>query len=300
MRAACRVLLALCLPGAACATGPGAVTVETLNPRPFGYVIGDLVEQHISLTTDGTRTLDTAQLPPPGRVDRWLERRSVALAASRGANPRWDITLQYQIRNAPEQVTTVSLPEVRLFLTAAGGSSEEHIGDWPISIAPLTPPTVLARAGLEEMRPDATPPRVDTASYRLRLGLYALILGGLGGFALWRRFGLSWAGGRRGPFALACRDVQRLARRRSRPGVHAEALRRLHRAFDQCAGCTVFAEQLDAFFARQPQFGALRAETEQLFRHSRTLFFGGSGDAGSLDRVLALARAYRAAERRGT
>ncbi len=298
MRAACRLLLALCLPGAACATGPGAVTVETLNPRPFGYVIGDLVEQHISLATDGTRTLDTAQLPPSGRVDRWLERRSVAVAEARTGR-RWDITVQYQIRNAPEQVTTVSLPEVHLYLTAADGSSEEHIGDWPISIAPLTPPTVLARAGLEEMRPDATPPRVNTASYRMRLGLYALILGGLGGFALWRRCGLSWAGGRRGPFALACRDVQRLAHRRSHPGVHAEALRRLHRAFDQCAGHTVFSEQLDAFFAQRPQFGALRAETEQLFRQSRTLFFGGSGDAGSLDRVLALARAYRVAERRG-
>jgi len=273
--------------------------VETVNPRPFGYVIGDLVEQHISVTTDGVRTLDTARLPRPGRVDRWLERRSVAVTDAGGSGRRWGITLQYQIRNAPEQVTTVSLPEVRLYLTAADGSNEEHIGDWPISIAPLTPPTVLARAGLEEMRPDAPPPLVDTGGYRLRLGLYALILGGLGGLALWRRFGLSWAGGRRGPFALACRDVQRLARRRSRPGVHAEALRRLHRAFDQCAGCTVFAEQLDAFFARRPQFGALRAETEQLFRHSRTLFFGGSGDAGSLDRVLALARAYRAAERRG-
>jgi mxaA protein len=288
----------LCLPASACAAGTGAWTVEVLNPRPFGYVVGDLVEQHISVITDGTRTLDTAQLPPPGRVDRWLERRSVAVAEARTGR-RWDITLQYQIRNTPEQVTTVSLPEVRLQLTAADGSSEEHIGDWPISIAPLTPPTVLARAGLEEMRPDATPPRVDTASYRMRLGLHALILSALGGFALWRRFGLSWAGGRRGPFALACRDVQRLARHRSRPDIHAAALRRLHRAFDQCAGHTVFADQLDAFFAQRPQFGALRAETEQLFRQSRLLFFGGGGDAGSLERVLALARAYHAAERRG-
>lgn len=299
MRSACPVLVTfLLLPGTT-AAGADAVRVEAVNPRPFGYVIGDLLERRIRVTTDGTRALDTAQLPRPGRVDRWLELRSVVVAEPGDAGRRWDITLQYQVRNAPEQVTTVLLPELRLHLTAGGGRGEEQVGDWPISIAPLTPQTVLARAGLEEMRPDAAPPLVDTRPYHLRLGLYALILGGLGLFALGRRFGLPWAAGRRGPFALACRDVQRLARRRSQPDLHAEALRRLHRAFDECAGHSVFAGQLDAFFARRPQYGSLRAETEQLFRQSRILFFGGSGDAGSLDRVVALARAYRAAERRG-
>lgn len=289
----------LCLPAASGAAGSEAVTVDVIHPRPFGYVIGDLVTQRIVVTTDGRFVLDTQQLPRPGRADQWFERRSIAVAASRGEAPRWDVTLTYQIRNAPEQVTTVMLPAIRLQFAAGGRKSEERVGEWPISIAPITPPTVLARAGLEDLRPDAPPPRVDTGTYRLRLSIYALTLGGLGLLALWLRFGLPWAAAGRRPFARAYRDLRRLARRRSLPDAHAEALRRLHRAFDQCAGHTVFAEQLDDFFAQQPGFGALRAETEQLFRQSRNLFFGGGGsDTGSLDRVLALARAYRSAERR--
>ena len=275
---------------------PAQIRVEALNPRPFGYVIGDVVEQKLAVEAAPTLVLDEAQLPHAGPVDRWLDLRSVR-SQSRPGGGHWDIVLAYQIRNAPVKVTTIALPAVGLRFAAPGGRVEERVADWPLTIAPLTPEAVLARAGLEEMRPDRPPLQMDTDRYRLRLGLYAFVLAAIGLYAALERSNLPWPGRARGPFARACRDLRRLARHASEAEVLGEAVRRLHRAFDQTAGRSVFLEQLDRFFGEHPRYALLRGETEEFFRRSRAAFFGG-GEPGSIEPVLALARAFRAAERR--
>ena len=76
-------------------------------------------------------------------------------------------------------------------------------------------------------------------------------------------------------------------------------MRMIHRALDASAGSTVFAESLDAFFARRPRFAPAHDGVKRFFAASRAEFFGQTQDApdfSSAD-LLALARRLKALER---
>src|SRR5690606_6133534 len=113
------------------------------------------------------------------------------------------------------------------------------IGDWPITAAPLAPVHVLARAGLDVMRPDIPPAVISARGPALRLAAYALAAALILLQFAYRRYGfaLPW---RPGPFARAYRELRAYAARDDAAAYRA-MLRRLHRAFDETAGRSVFA-----------------------------------------------------------
>jgi mxaA protein len=71
-----------------------------------------------------------------------------------------------------------------------------------------------------------------------------------------------------GPFARARRDINKLNEADS-----SAALRRLHRAFDETAGVSIFPQHLAEFFTRHPAFGDLQTDTQKFFTNSRLAFF---------------------------
>ena len=292
------LVFALCFSSALRADVP-APELDILNPRPFGYVIGDVVERKISVQLPDTYTLDHSSLRPAGLIDRWIEARPARIEESAELNrTRYRIALAYQILGSPESVTTLVLPEIDLTFRRAGGQIVAPVPDWPITVAPLTPPTVLARAGLPELRPDVAPSLIPMHVLELRLGAYtalgALVLLYLG----YRRFG--WFNFRgAGPFARAYRDLKRSLGNGGDAHV-AVAMRRMHRAFDETAGRSVFAGRLDEFFSTHPRFADLRQPIESFFHHSREEFFGASSTGSThFPSLLALCRdCYRCERRR--
>ncbi|MGH8301395.1 MAG: nonribosomal peptide synthetase MxaA, partial [Steroidobacteraceae bacterium] len=159
-------LAILVLPCSAAADEPAAaqpaIAVSAQQPRAFGYVIGDELEQRITLLAPAGFALDPKTLPRAGRTGLWLELAPPRLTSRRaGAGTRYRLTLDYQIVNAPEQVRTVELPELDLAFSGRGRRLEASVDEWPITIAPITPAFVLARAGLQRMQPDAPPVMPD-------------------------------------------------------------------------------------------------------------------------------------------
>lgn len=289
------MLTAVALAGAN--LGAAAAEVQVLNPRPYGYVIGDLIEQRVVLAIPPEQELAPDALPKPGRADLWLERRATRVATrSAAAGTRYEIVIEYQIVNVPAQVTTITLPPLSLPLRSAAGMIEEAVAEWPVTIAPITPEYVLARAGLEEMRPDLPPAAIDTAPHAVRLMLYAAALALIGGYFALRRFGLPFLPGSRRPFARACADLRRLARQPSGRDAYRAGLRRIHRAFDETAGETVFAEQLRAFMQCHPHFAPLAGDVERFFGESRQEFFGAGAGSHSLQWLTEFCRGCRRAE----
>ena len=283
--------------GAASVMALAAGNVEVLNPRPFGYVIGDVIEQRIVLTMPAAHQLQPDALPKPGRVDLWLERRAIRVAANTtAAGRRNDIVIEYQVVNAPTEVTTIALPPLSLPLRSADATAEETVAEWPVTVAPLTPQYVLARAGLEEMRPDLPPPAVATSTYATRLMLYAIALALIGGYFAACRFGLPFAPGSRRPFARACADLRRLARQPAGRDTYRAGLRRIHRAFDETAGQTMFAEQLPAFFQCRPHFEPLAVDAGRFFGESQQEVFGAGAQSHSLQWLTEFCRGCRRAE----
>jgi len=217
---------------------PNAIVEQ---PRPFGYVIGDLATQRILLQIDG-RPFELDALPAAARLGVWLERRAPHIESA-DDRQRW-LVVEYQIVNAPRALTTVNLPAWEL--KPKSGTTTLRIGSWPISVSPLTPQAVFAKGGLSELRPD----RVTLAAWL--------------GWVSWR----NWRDASTQPFARALREIRRLE------DTAPEAWYALHRAFDRTAGRVMQTATLATLFQRAPQLVPKRAKIELFFSQSAERFFG--------------------------
>lgn len=274
-----------------------AITVSVQQPRAFGHVIGDELQQRVTLRAPAGFALDPKTLPRAGRTGLWLQLAPPRLRSGKcGAGTRYALTLDYQIINAPEQVRTVELPELDLVFSRRGTRLTATVDEWPITIAPITPAYVLARAGLKEMQPDARPMMPGTGRYMALTLLWAAAIVAIVAGTVVRRRGIPWL--RRGarPFAQAAHDIAKLARLPPDRAGYRGGLQRLHRAFDTAAGHAVFGEHLAPLFAARPELLGLRAEIEQFYAASQREFFGTHAAPPRLDEVLALARRCRDAE----
>jgi mxaA protein len=256
-------------PDTTTATGPApaAAPVTVLSPdveapRPFGHVLGDVVTQRVALDHDG-RPLNLPGLPPLERTGNWFERRNARIEHD-ATGRRW-LVLDYQIINVPEELRAIDLPALDLPTTVDG--QRLQTASLPLTVAPLTPTVVLARAGLEEMRPDADAPHIDTAALerRLHLALAAAATLAAGWIALLslRR----WRAGRRLPFSRAQREMRRLDAGSS------AAWRRLHRALDETAGQVVRGHSLATLLLRAPWLVPIEGELRLFFEASQARFF---------------------------
>ena len=267
------------------------------QPRPFGYVIGDRLEQRITASAPDGMSLDPRSLPRPGRTDLWLELSPPRLTSDRhGGTIRYRLSLDYQIVNVPEQVRTVDLPAVDLAFTGRGTRETTLVDEWPITIAPITPTYVLARAGLTEVRPDAPPLTPDAAHYMWLTLLWAAAIAAVMAITAVQRRGGFWLRRSARPFAKAARDLRKLARLPPEQTTYRRGLQRLHRAFDAAAGHAVFGDRLAPLFAAHPELIGLRAQIERFYAASQREFFGTGSNSASLQEVLALADRCRQAE----
>lgn len=268
---------------------------QVANPRPFGYVIGDTIERKIDTEVLKPFALETGKLPKAGRVDTWLDLQQIELASDVGLHStRYQLTLTYQLINSPEAVENLTLPKVSLQLEAGGKVAVQEAPEFFFSAAPITPPQVLAGEGLDVMRPDQPPPLIPETTHRVLFMLFlsVLILALL--YMGYLRFGLPWQAPR--PFARAYRDLRGLARRTAGEEAFRQALRRVHRAFDQTAGRPLFAEQLEAFFAEHPRFAQMQSTTQKFFELSQSEFFGIGADERPMNWLLTFCRDWRAVE----
>jgi mxaA protein len=225
-------------------------------------VVGDLLEQRILLQIAG-RDFEPAALPRAGRLGVWLERRPAVLEQSADGR-RW-LVVPYQLINAPQTLTTVSLPELKI--KTRSGTQSLLIAAWPVGIAPLTSRLATDEAG-NKLRPDHTPPLLVIDPIRHRFWMLAIscifTLTVWLGWLLWRN--------RRAmanqPFAAALREL------RATSDGSPQSWQILHRAFDRTADRVVRSATLNSLFERAPYLEAQRAQIELFYAQSAQLFFG--------------------------
>lgn len=270
----------MALAGSAYAAG------EVIQPRSFGYLIGDMLEQRVRL--DGEpQDFIPAELPPIGRVGLALMRRSVTEERdSKGDN--W-LVLRYQIVNAPQQLTTWQIPPVRL--TAVNAAATLEIPAWSFSVSPFTSPEQLQTRGAAALRADQLPAQTETAPLDRRImiasGVLVAVVLAWAGWASWRVLNQ----GRQLPFARAWRDVRRL------PDGEPSGWRRLQHALNDTAGQVVRLNTLDRLIDRAPYLAGERGSLEQFCRETNALFFSRGATSNRLS-VRDLARRLHLLERR--
>ena len=246
------------------AAPPSNAAVE--QPRSFGYVVGDLLTQRVLLELNGG-AFEPAALPRPERVSAWLERRAPRVESTSDGR-RW-LAVEYQVVNAPQALTLIHVPAWEL--RAKSGSEVLRIGDWPVSVSPLTPLTprsAFAKGDLEDLRPDRPAPSIAAEPIRRAIVIWSsasiLTLAIWLGWWLWR----NWRASGTQPFASALREIRRAGE--DAP----EAWQALHRAFDRTAGRVTQMATLPNLFQRAPHLAPMRPKIEQFFQQSGERFFG--------------------------
>jgi mxaA protein len=263
--------------------------VHTDEPRPYGYVVGDVIERHIDIDLPAGRSLAPDALPHRGRVDVWLELRELGVRAE---GEHLSLSLKYQLVNAPRQVTMIALPGLSLSLS---DQSVVRVDEWPVTAGPLTPEFVLSRAGLTDLQPDMAPQPAPMAARWARTSLWAALfvlctmlwaVQRYPQLAFWRRQAL---------WRRAWLDLRRLARQHPTPAyVQWQALQRVHAAFDATAGCAVFADALQPLYAAGPWLRDADTDITAFFAASRRCAFAGPaqqpGSELTLPALMALCR----------
>ena len=246
--------------------------IELEAPRDYAYVIGDRIEQTLSLHLRDGRNLDPASLPVPGPLNEWLTLRESRLEPDREQEEIQRLHLTYQVFKGVRIPETVTIPPLALRLQG-GGAEEIRAPAWNFTLAPVIPPDVTDEQA--EPRDPAPPLPVDAAPLTRQLmawlaaaTLVALLLG-LRAFLIRRKTR---------PFAEAAREVRQTLKGSADEDALRQAARTLHRAFDRTFGETLFAAEIERFCDRHHAFAPHRERMERFFAWSRRLFFE-TGDA---------------------
>lgn len=253
------------------------VTVQ--NPRPYGWWLGDQLQQRVRIMLPPGAALDPSSLPRARAVDYWLDLQSVA---SRDIPGGVELTLTWQNFYSALEPSQRQVPDspVRLM-----DGTRFALPGFAYVTSPIRP--ILAPSQPDQMQPDPPYHLIDTGPARagLAASAAALLLGLLA---------LAWHQGWFPFHARAARPFTRAARAmRALP--EPQARQALHRAFDAAFGRVLIGADLDRFLDRAPQFAPLRDRLAQFFAGSDAAFFG-QGQAVAQD-VPALARDLAAIER---
>ena len=281
----------------AAAHGQG-VRVEAGEPRAFGYQLGDTVQRRVTAHAGPDWVLDTHSLPQPGARGGALElRRVVSAVHAEDGGQRHELELQYQVFISPPAVRTFEIPAFRLRFNGPQRSEEALVEAWPVTVAPLLPAEPSPRRGLGDLRPDQTPPLIDTAALRGRLlvcAAAALLLLGTLAVVLW---GPPWRAARNRPFGRAWRALRHLPPELAGASWR-DACKAMHDALNRTAGEVLFEAGLTRFVVAHPAFAALRDDLARFLRLSRDEFFADAArEPGDAAWLMALCRRCRDAER---
>jgi mxaA protein len=277
---------------------PDTLRASTVEPRAFGYHVGDTVERELIVHIPRGFVLDEASLPRPGARGKALELRHVSQHSTADAGgTRLTLQLRYQVFMAPAEVRTLEIAPFSLAFKGEGREQSLRVDAWPVTVSPLVPLEVSPREGLGELRPDLPPPRIDTRPAQHRLMAYGAVLLLCLAWLAQVYLALPWWSRRQRPFASAWRQLNDLPPDSPAPARRA-AFQRLHEALNLTAGEVVFEHGVDRFVAAQPRYAALRDELLAFFRQSRHEFFADAPPAANDGRWLVeFCRKCRDAER---
>lgn len=285
-------------------TASPIVSVGTVEPRGFGYFVGDLLSREVVVVVAEPYKLEPATLPAPGRLSYWLDLKSVAVSESdRAGRTRYSFKLVYQTFYVPLSPTPRTLPALALRFTDGDHSVTAEVPPFEFVMAPLreVQPVKPEEGPVGYLRPDAMPHGIPTG--KTRIGFGAGLAATLMALALLAYHEAWWPFRKRQerPFTQAARAMRRLS-----GATDAEAYRTglldLHRAFDAAAGHRLLAEDVPRFLTAQPAFQPFETDISRFFASSRRAFFGndtdGAAKAMPLPAVAALGSRLGAAERR--
>ncbi|WP_072396221.1 hypothetical protein [Hyphomicrobium sp. CS1GBMeth3] len=250
--------------------------VHTIEPRAFGYFLGDTLERVVEIETGPDDEIVPASLPRTGPSNYWLEVRAVETSSERHGDGRLHtLKITYQTFYAPIDPRKVTIPTMDIGIRGLNGSETATIPSFTLITSPIREifPEKSGETAETFLRPDASAEQRRSGSLRTAAlgaaGLSALFLILLARDLAWWPFHTRPTR----PFSRAVREIGRALAKGGADGYRG-ALLAMHRAFDTAAGHRLLAADLDTFLAAHPEHDASRSLVERFFAASRAVFFG--------------------------
>lgn len=300
-------IVALASAGAEEQAPSATAKVSTIEPRGFGYFVGDTFIREIEITVPEAYRLDQASQPAPGRINYWLDLRGVDVSETTSSGlRRYRLKLEYQTFYVPLSPARLVVPGGVLRFSHGDQTLTAEVRPFAFVMSPLreVQPEQPEEGPTGYLRPDAVP--VKQSTLRSRIGLGAGVLAALLGLALLAHHQAWWPFRTRPerPFTRAARAIKHRAAHAEDRAVYREGLLDLHRAFDDAAGQRVLAEDVPDFLAVHRAFQPLREDIARFFAASRRAFFGndmeGASRAMPFEAVAALGSRLGEVERKAS
>jgi mxaA protein len=280
---------------------------DLVDPRTFGYVVGDKIRREMLLTLNSGYVLDEESLPGAGRLDRWLEVAAPEIRSEAEGNAtRYRIVLTYQIFNAPLALETVTVPQQDIRILTDDGAEQSAfttlIPALRITVAPVTSAVDAGRLSEASLQADLAPVAIPVDGRQRRIAWAGLALLVLLLYAAWRG-GMAAFLSRGGlPFTRALRELRKLQPASGAPVPYASGLKIVHDAINSTAGRATFAHNVNEFLAAHPAYAGLRDDFHEMFAASGRMFFAGEAagqvPAGAWQSLLQLCQRCSSIERR--
>jgi mxaA protein len=274
-------LLALAMDGVTLPPQDPRINLTVFNPeRDVAYTIGELVPRTVILEAKKPLTLLDTSLPIPGYERRWrgqvtgIELRTITHSQSLGTDSTtYILNLNYQVFTTGVTAKAAFLPAESVRFTDGKNIIQYRIPEWGFRVSPIA---LFGEVKLEDdMSHYRGPLLLDPSPQKQHLKILLSILG-LSLLGLLYILGMyTWLPRMGGPFARAYRDLRKLP---DTPQGLQQGVERLHRAFNLTAGASVF--NAEGFIASKPAFAGLKAELNQFFGLSRTVFFEPDAPSG--------------------
>ena len=264
------------------------VNVET--PKPFGYVIGDEIQQRIVFEADADVSLQTAGLPLKGPINRWLELNQVSVKQH---GRHYLIDLRYQVFYAPLEVKRLTIPGFNLRLVKDKQTFNQSVPDWSFTIAPLRELRVRKSENGEYMRPDAAPSWLPNTVAVFGLSVSLVVAAMIMAYLAYL-YGYFPYPVQRKLFKRVLKKIEGLSKADME-----KALKMMHEALNGLYQQPLFHYQLQPFFLRNPPFRQVSSELDWFFSYSDRYFFSSGMIVvqHDLDKLIDLCRQCRNIER---
>jgi mxaA protein len=258
----------------------GIVSIQTQDPvKDVGYVIGDIVTRHITLTIKKPYVLIEESLPIVG-YEKTYRGQPIGVYLSALKHTKKDegdrvvhqLTLDYQIFTSSVVAKRAAVLAEYLRLLNTESKEKEvvkyRVPMWEFVISPLS---VFGQIKVEDDMSQFRGPLLIDASRentRFKILLVLLVLSLLGLLYILGKG--AWLPRMGGPFAKAYRTIKKQTD--SPQGIQ-NAVSSMHAALNTSAGHSLFTDNLDLFLAKKPAFKAIKPEIQQFFGLSNQIFF---------------------------
>ena len=252
--------------------------LQITNPtRDVGYTVGDTLQRHVVIKVKKPYRLVETTLPIVGYERRYkgqllgIELRSIQHQSNQLSDENeYRLDLEYQVfTNGPTAKMAFLPAEIIKF---QGNKKDDlvqiRLPSWGFRVSPLA---VFGAVKIEQDMSGFRPPFLLQPYPEKQKLVACLIVLGISLLGLLYIFGnRAWLPNMGKPFAKAYRQVRK--QKADAAGIQ-QALSLMHQAMHVAAQTSIFSDNLEALYAKQPNLRSIEREIQQFFLLSRQVFF---------------------------